>query len=338
LPGAGEVAQRLSSTELVERLNHFYEIATSAVVARDGTVDKLMSDQVIAFFGTPFNEREHALRALEATSEVMTAMQDRWSGAPLVAAAVGTGEAFVGNVGEGATRDYTAVGRMVNATHELAGHARAGEALLMPATYDAVSSRYPGAPVRTLAIADQDEPVAARAISIGAPAAAQAGRRVLATILVLDMVRSTDLAVEVGDRAWRDLLARHYVRIRELLAAHEGSEVDTAGDGLLATFQTPVQAVRFAWGAIDADQALGLRVRIGVHTGEVERDQGAIRGIAVVVASRIGALAGAGQIFVSGTVRDLVAGSGLEFEDRGVHTLKGVAEPRQIYGVLRAPD
>jgi class 3 adenylate cyclase len=319
-------------------LNHFYEIATRAVVARDGTIDKLMSDQVIAFFGTPFNEDEHALRAVEATAAVMAAMQDRWSGASLVAAAVGTGEAFVGNVGQGATRDYTAVGKMVNATHELLGHARPGEVLLLPSTYGAVSSRYPDAPVRTIAIADQDEPVAARAVTLGAPVAAQAGRRVLATILVLDLVSSTDLTVAVGDAAWRDLLARHYVRIRELLAAREGSEVDTAGDGMLATFQTPVQAIRFAWEAIDADAALGLRARVGVHTGEVERDQGAIRGIAVVVAARIGALAGAGQVFVSSTVRDLVAGSGLGFEDQGERTLKGVAEPRQIYGVLRSAD
>jgi class 3 adenylate cyclase len=241
-------------------------------------------------------------------------------------------------VGQGATRDYTAIGKMVNATHELLGHARPGEALLLPSTYDAVSSRYPDASVRSVAIADQDEPVAARAISVGAPAAVQAGRRVLATILVLDLVSSTDMTVAVGDAAWRDLLARHYLRIRELLAAHAGSEVDTAGDGLLATFQTPVQAVLFAWDAIDADAALGLRVRVGVHAGEVERDQGAIRGIAVVVAARIGALAGAGQIFVSSTVRDLVAGSGLGFEDQGVRTLKGVAEPRQVYGVLRTAD
>ena len=319
-------------------MNHFYDIATRAVVARDGTIDKLMSDQVIAFFGTPFNEREHARRAVEATADVMAAMEDRWSGASLVAAAVGTGEAFVGNVGQGATRDYTAVGKMVNATRDLLDRARPGEVLLLPATYGAVSSRYPDAPVRTIAVADQDEPIAARAITLGAPVIAHDRRRVLATILVLDLVSSTDLTVEVGDAAWRDLLARHYVRIRELLAAHEGSEVDTAGDGLLATFQTPVQAVRFAWAAIDADAALGLRVRVGVHAGEVERDQSAIRGIAVVVAARIGALAGAGQIFVSNTVRDLVAGSGLGFEDQGVRTLKGVAEPRQIYGVLRVSD
>jgi adenylate cyclase len=99
LPGAGEAAQRLSPTEMVDRLNHFYEIATRAVVARDGTVDKLMSDQVIAFFGTPYNDREHALRAVEAAADVIVAMEDQWGGTSLVAAAVGTGEAFVGVVG-----------------------------------------------------------------------------------------------------------------------------------------------------------------------------------------------------------------------------------------------
>lgn len=345
------MAQRLSSTELVERLNHFYEIATKAVVARDGTVDKLMADQVIAFFGTPYNTEAHALRAVEAAAEVIVAMEDRWSGASLVAAAVGTGEAFVGNVGEGATRDYTAVGRMVNATRDLLGHARPGEVLLLPETYGAVSARYPEALVRTIAIDDLAEPVAARAVTVGSgaaalrpgagalrPGAARAGRRVLVTILFLDLVGSTEVAAEIGDAAWRDLLARHYARIRELLETQEGTEVDTAGDGLLATFQTPVQAVRFAQAAIDADHSLGLRTRVGIHAGEVEQDQGAIRGIAVVIAARIGALAGAGQVLVSSTVRDLVAGSGLGFEDRGVRSLKGVPEPRQVYEVLRAPD
>lgn len=344
MPSAGEVARRLSSTELVDRLNRFYEIATKAVVVRDGTVDKLMADQVIAFFGTPYNEVAHAERAVEAASEVIVAMEDRWSGASLVAAAVGTGAAFVGNVGEGATRDYTAVGRMVNATRDLLRHARPGEILLLPETYTAVSERYPAATVRTVAIADLDEPIAARSVTVASgagartPAEARAGRRVLATILVLDLVGSTDLAAEIGDLAWRDLLARHYTRMRKLLETHEGTEIDTAGDGLLATFQAPVRAVRFAQDAIDEDGALGLRARVGIHAGEVEQDEGAIRGIAVVIAARIGSLAGAGEVFVSSTVRDLVAGSGLGFDDRGVRSLKGVPEPRQIYSVLRAPD
>src|SRR5207245_8188103 len=137
-------------------------------------------------------------------------------------------------------------------------------------------------------------PIAARAVPVRAPAATRASRRALATILVLDLVDSTRVASELGDAAWRDLLARHYVRMRELLATHEGTEIDTAGDGLLATFQTPVHAVRFAEAAIDADAALGLRTRVGVHTGEIEDDQGEIRGIAVVIAARIGALADTG--------------------------------------------
>jgi class 3 adenylate cyclase len=338
LPGAGEAAQRLSSIDLVARLNHFYEIATRAVVARDGTVDKLMSDQVIAFFGTPFNEREHTLRAVEAAAEVIVEMEDKWSGTSAVAAAVGTGKAFVGNVGQGGTRDYTAIGQMVNATHELFANARTGEVLLLPAAYEAVSFRYPDASVHTITLADHDAPVAARAVSVRARGAARVPRRTLATILVLDLVASTEIASRIGDTAWRDLLARHYARIRELLAAHNGTEIDTAGDGLLATFATPIEAVRFAQAAIDADGALDLRTRVGLHAGEVEHDQGAIRGIAVVTAARIGALAGAGEIFVSSTVRDLVAGSGVGFENHGVRTLKGVAEPRQIYGVMRSPD
>src|SRR5438132_9542428 len=173
LPGAGEAAQRLSPTKMAGRLNHFYEVASRAVVARDGTVDKLMSDRVIAFFGTPFNDREHALRAVEAAAAVIAAMESQWGETSLVAAAIGTGEAFVGNVGEGGTRDYTAVGRVVNVTHELLGHVRPGEALLLPTTYAAVSSHYPDAPIRTVTLSDQEESVAVRAVSVRAPAAAR---------------------------------------------------------------------------------------------------------------------------------------------------------------------
>ena len=341
LPGAGEAAQRLSPTQMVERLNHFYEIATRAVVARDGTVDKLMSDQVIAFFGTPYNDREHALRAVEAAADVIAAMEDQWGGTSLVAAAVGTGEAFVGNVGEGGTRDYTAIGQMVNSTHELLGHARPGEALLLPATYTAVSSHYPDAPIRTITIADRDEPVAARAVSVRAPAAARAGRRALATIMVLDLVNSTVIASELGDAVWRELLARHYGRMRELLAVHEGTEIDTAGDGLLATFQAPVHAVRFGEAAIDADAALGLRTRVGVHTGLVvvgEMGGGARRealalGETPNLAARLQGLAEPDTVVISPVTARLIQGY-FECRTLGAHTLKGIAQPLEVSQVL----
>lgn len=332
----------MSATDLVGRLNEFYEIATAAVVKRDGTIDKLMSDHVSAFFGVPYNSEEHARRAVEAALEVVTTMQDRWSGSSPVAAAVGSGAAFVGNVGEARTRDYTAVGSVVNATHDLLAHAQPGETLLSPEAYGEVAAQFPDAAVRSVASPSLGRSVAARSITPGARTASAAvegtGRRVLVTIVMLDLVGSTAVAAEIGDAPWRDLLARHYQRIRELLARHEGTEIDTAGDGLLATFTTPAQAVRFGQDAIRSAEAIGLRTRIGIHTGEVERDQAAIRGIAVVVAARVGALADAGQILVTSTVRELVAGSGIEFADRGVHTLKGVPEPRPVYEVVRASD
>src|SRR5436190_21000778 len=113
LPAASEVAARLSPTEFVERLNHFYAVATKAIVARDGTVDKLLAHEVVAFFGTPYNDREHERRAVDAAEETIRAMDESWTGASIVAAAIGTGTAFVGNVGTVGSRDYSAVGAIV---------------------------------------------------------------------------------------------------------------------------------------------------------------------------------------------------------------------------------
>lgn len=157
--------------------------------------------------------------------------------------------------------------------------------------------------------------------------------RFLATILFVDLVRSTERVSQVGDAAWRDLLARYYVEARRELAIYGGIEVDTAGDGLLAHFDGPGRAVKCA-GAIErAARELGLEARAGVHTGEVQRDKGALRGIAVHTAARIAGMAGANEILVSSTVRDLVAGSGLAFVDRGAHELKGIEGARQLLAV-----
>jgi len=315
---------------------------TTAVVARDGTIDKLLDEQVIAFFGTPWNDVEHERRAIEAAADVIQGMTSFWGEAGTVGAAVGTGRAFVGNVGEHETRDYTAVGSVVTATKRLREHASPGEILLLPETYRAVVAAYPDARVRTIQLADVSEPLAVRVIdaatppSIGRPVAT--GRRILTTILSLDLVGSTDHAARIGDLEWRDLLARHYAAVRDLLQAFQGTEIDTAGDGLLATFSAPAQAIRFGREVQALDRALGLSARIGIHTGEVEQDERAIRGIAVVIAARIAALADAEEILVSGTVRDLVAGSGIGFSDRGLRSLKGVPELRQVYAVATVDD
>lgn len=340
LRGFREASAKLAPGEVVQRLNRFYQRATQAVIDRDGTVDKLIGEEVVAFFGTPYNEHEHERRAVEAALEVIGSMESFWGTELLVSGVVGTGRAFVGNVGEGEMRDYTAVGQLVNVTAALRQHVAAGELLLLSETYAAVAQQFPEALVRTVPLAGTRETVAARVIRAAPPDTArrEPPRRSLATILVLDLVGSTETAARLGDAAWRDLLARHYVEVRRLLGAHQGEEIDTAGDGLLATFAAPAEAIGFAHAVCAADRSLGLAARVGIHAGEVERDGAAIRGIAIVIASRIASLAGADEVFVSGTIRDLVAGSGIGFADRGNRSLKGVPEPRQVFESLSVGD
>jgi class 3 adenylate cyclase len=157
--------------------------------------------------------------------------------------------------------------------------------------------------------------------------------RVLTTVLFTDIAGSTERAAAMGDRDWAALLERHHVAIRRELDRFQGREVDTAGDGFLARFDGPARAVRCAIGAGQAVRDLGLEIRAGVHTGEVELVGGTIRGVAVHIGARIAGLAAPGQVLVSRTVKDLVAGSGLVFEDHGEHELKGVPDPWQLYAV-----
>jgi class 3 adenylate cyclase len=155
--------------------------------------------------------------------------------------------------------------------------------------------------------------------------------RILATVLFTDIVGSTTRAAEIGDLAWRDLVAEHDRIVRRLLDRHQGREIKTMGDGFLATFDGPARAIRAAQGIVDEVPSVGIAVRAGIHTGECESVGNDIAGMAVNVAARISALADAGEVLVSGTVKDLVIGSNLEFDDRGTHTLKGVTDPWRIY-------
>ena len=155
--------------------------------------------------------------------------------------------------------------------------------------------------------------------------------RVLATVLFTDIVGSTEKVAELGDAGWRDLVQRHHATLRALLARYRGREVDTAGDGFFASFDGPARAVRCAEAAVVAVKPLGIEIRAGVHTGEVETIGDKIGGIAVSIGARIGALASPSEVLVSQTVKDLVAGSGLVFEDRGEHTLQGVPGPWRVY-------
>jgi pimeloyl-ACP methyl ester carboxylesterase len=157
--------------------------------------------------------------------------------------------------------------------------------------------------------------------------------RVLATVLFTDIVGSTERARELGDRRWRDLVERHHDVVRRELERFRGREVDTAGDGFFATFDGPARAIRSAKAITASVRALGLEIRAGLHTGEVELAGEAVRGIAVHTGARVAAEAGPSEVLVSQTVKDLVAGSGIELEDRGAHQLKGVPGEWRLYAV-----
>ncbi len=156
---------------------------------------------------------------------------------------------------------------------------------------------------------------------------------VLATVMFTDIVASTEHAAALGDRAWRDLLVRHHTVVRRELRRFRGEERDTAGDGFFATFDGPARAIRCGQAITAGIEPLGLEARIGVHIGECELHEGKLAGLAVVIGSRISAEAHGGEVLVSGTVRDLVAGSGLEFADRGERELKGVPGRWPLYAV-----
>jgi pimeloyl-ACP methyl ester carboxylesterase len=156
---------------------------------------------------------------------------------------------------------------------------------------------------------------------------------VLATVLFTDIVGATERAAELGDRAWREVLERHYQTVRRELDRYRGNELDSAGDGFMASFDGPARAIRCARAIEDANAALGIEVRAGVHTGECERLGNKLSGIAVHIAARVAASAGSGEVVVSQTVKDLVAGSGIEFEDRGLHELKGVPDAWRLFAV-----
>ncbi|MGH7856658.1 MAG: adenylate/guanylate cyclase domain-containing protein, partial [Candidatus Binatia bacterium] len=157
--------------------------------------------------------------------------------------------------------------------------------------------------------------------------------RVLATVLFTDIVGSTRKAAELGDSSWRDLITQHDASVRRQIERFGGRLVETTGDGALATFDGPARGIRCAVAIRDALRALGLYNRAGLHTGEIELMGDGIGGIAVHIGARVQASAGAGEVLVSSTVKDLVIGSGIEFEDRGTHELRGVPGEWRLYAV-----
>jgi class 3 adenylate cyclase len=157
--------------------------------------------------------------------------------------------------------------------------------------------------------------------------------RVLATVLFTDIVGSTARVASSGDRAWLELLGQHHAAVRKELARFRGREVRTVGDGFVATFDGPARAIRCACSARDAVRQLGIEIRAGLHTGEMEIKGDDIGGVAVHIAARVGALAAASEVLVSSTVKDLVAGSGINFADHGIQTLKGIPDQWHLFAV-----
>lgn len=171
---------------------------------------------------------------------------------------------------------------------------------------------------------------------LGEPSATRVIDRVLATVLFTDIVNSTDLATRLGDQAWTDLLETHHAAVRHELNTFRGNEVKTTGDGFHATFDGPARAIHCALAIREATRELGLTLRIGIHTGECEIREDSLEGVAIHMAARVSGMAAGGDILVSRTVRDLVAGSGIQFEDFGTHTLKGIPDTHQLFKVISA--
>jgi class 3 adenylate cyclase len=168
---------------------------------------------------------------------------------------------------------------------------------------------------------------------LASPHAAAVPDRVLATVLFTDIVGSTELAAEIGDSRWRELLAAHRSAVRRELALHRGHEIDVAGDGFFASFDGPARAITCARRIVEVAADQGVQIRAGLHTGECERDGQRLTGLAVHIGARLAALAQPGDVLVSRTVKDLVAGSGITFDYRGEHLLKGVPGEWQLYSV-----
>ena len=202
-----------------------------------------------------------------------------------------------------------------------------------------VADRIPGAKAMRVSGVDYSElwlsqeiPEEVERFVAGEPVA-EVPDTVLSTVLFTDIVGSSSVAAELGDRAWRELLERHHALVRRELARYRGEEKDTAGDGFFATFDGPARAIRCADAIVEGVRPLGLEIRAGVHTGECEVHEGKVAGLAVVIGARVAAAADASEVLVSQTVKDLVAGAGLEFEERGERELKGVPDPWRLYAV-----
>jgi DNA-binding NarL/FixJ family response regulator len=307
------------------------EAAGERIRALGGMPAESETGPLVAVFDAP----ELRTRSIAAVEAALVVLRDSWAdpdgAVPMaVHAAVGVGPALVGSMRvagpEGLQWIYGAEGAPVEQAAELVYAATDDGVLLAAEAGAVVSDRFVLEPAgeqvyRVVSTAAQGEP----------DAAGPQHDRCIRTILITDIVDSTRTVERVGDRAWIDLLVAHDRAMRSELVVYGGEEVDTTGDGFVASFESPARAVRCALATMERVSKLGLTIRAGLHTGEVEQVGETTSGIALHVASRIAARANGGEVLVSATTRELAAGSGLVFADRGEHTLKGVSEPRRLY-------
>ena len=301
------------------------EDAQRRITEIGGTLRESDEGALVAFFDDP-DARSRSAAAVDAAFAAVR--EEEWRQEPRVgaSAAVGSGPARVGSRrvrgASGARWVYGVEGEPVEGALALAHAVTEGGVTVTAETAALVADRFSLEPV-----AENGYRVLPRRSDETAPELARQVR----TILVTDIVGSTKTAERMGDTAWMELLAAHDRATRAELLRFGGAELNTTGDGFIASFDTPAQAIRCALALIERLRAVGLRIRAGVHTGEVEQIEGGVEGIAMNVASRVVDLAGPAEVLVSATSRELAAGSGLEFVDRGEHQLKGLAEPRRLY-------
>jgi DNA-binding NarL/FixJ family response regulator len=310
------------------------QVAEERIRALGGITGDGDSSPLVAVFEGP-DEPSRAAAAVEAALAVLGARPPGTQAALITTLAVSLGPAQVRSTRVQRADEtrwvFGVEGQAVERAVELTRRATDDGVLVAGAAATAVSERFELEPLR-----DGTFRVLAPA---GDPRGPQAPARRLVTILVTDIVGSSRIAERVGDRAWADLLAAHDSATKDEVVVFGGQEIARTGDGLVAAFDAPTRAVRCSLAIMSRLEPLGLRIRAGVHTGEVEHTDGGPQGIALTIATRISARANPAEVLVSATTRELAAGSGLVFADRGEHLLEGVSDRRRLYAavVARAP-
>jgi CheY-like chemotaxis protein/class 3 adenylate cyclase len=309
------------------------EAATRRIRARGGLPTENEDGPVIAIFDGP-DRKSRAIAATEAAEAVLAeGTREDTADNLTVSAAVSVGPAEVGSIRvlrEDELRwAYTAEGRPVERASEMVRRATGRQLLLDPDAAAAVSERFALEPegaggYRVLERTEGDR-------TADGP---EAHLRRVRTLLITDIVDSTKTAERIGDRAWTELVGEHDRATREVLVLFGGEELATTGDGFIAAFDSPARAIQCAIALVERVAALGLEIRAGVHTAEVEYVEGEPGGIALNIATRVTARANGGEVLVSDTTRELAAGSGLAFADRGEHILKGVSGQKRLYAAV----